>query len=123
MSVMAQARKQNLRLTLHSILQCESISKLALSAGSSTLNSQQEKIGDGFDLSPIQTLYTRSARNFNGESRFNQSLTLRLAHPVEPHTLEHAIRAVIKRHSMLRARFSIGVDGVWQQKVTNVWSH
>ncbi|KAJ9404992.1 hypothetical protein DTO045G8_7318 [Paecilomyces variotii] len=119
MSVMAQARKQSLRLTLHSILQCESISKLALSVGSSTLNSQQEKIGDGFDLSPIQTLYTRSARNFNGESRFNQSLTLRLAHPVKPHTLEHAIRAVIKRHSMLRARFSIGVDGVWQQTVTN----
>ncbi|KAL1853058.1 putative NRPS-like protein biosynthetic cluster [Paecilomyces lecythidis] len=119
MSVMAQARKQNLRLTFHSILKCESISKLALSVEHSIFNYQEEKTGEGFDLSPIQTLYMRSTQSYNGECRFNQSLTLQLAHDVEPRVLEDAIRAIIHRHSMLRARFSKKGNGIWQQTITN----
>lgn len=120
MSVMARARKQKLHLTLNSILRSTSISKLALSAGSTIANIQQERVGKSFGLSPIQSLYVQSAQDYNGSNRFNQSFTVRLTYSVEPHILEDVIRTIIKRHSMLRARFSKAVNGVWQQTITNV---
>lgn len=121
MAVVSRSRKQRINLSLHDILRSESITQLAVNAGEEVSVAQHEEETDKpFGLSPIQHLYFESAKGHQGRSRFNQSFLLRLTRRTEAHVLEHAIRAIISQHSMLRARFSKSSDGSWQQRISNV---
>ena len=104
---------------MHQILRSSSISHLALQVKElKTQASYREIIGQPFDLSPIQRVYF--ARNEHAAGHYNQSFLLHAKAEIKEHQLRSAIQTVIKRHSMLRARFAqTGRDWEWQQHVTN----
>lgn len=122
MAVVSKARKRGLNLPLNHILQSKSIAELSTSLEAKPRQVKNE--GDAntaFQLSPIQKLFFRSSSIVPKNSeRFNQSMTVRLTQRVKPSALENALRAVVQKHSMFRARFVKSKEGTWHQMVTNV---
>ncbi|KAJ5107519.1 hypothetical protein N7456_004194 [Penicillium angulare] len=118
MAVISRARKQGLVVTLNDILQSKSVKELAqvATAKAPATPIREEKLGEGFDLSPVQKLYMNSSTSFSGAARFNQSITVRISRRVEGEVIRRAIKAVTSQHSMFRARFDQGKDGKWKQK-------
>jgi hypothetical protein len=121
MGVMARCRKEKINFSLQDILQCKSISELALRVGSIDQTPQQEeRVEELFDLSPIQQMYFQSATSYQGRARFNQSFSLRITRKTQTQDMMRAIEFIIHQHSMLRARFSKNKLGVWQQRISKV---
>jgi amino acid adenylation domain-containing protein/non-ribosomal peptide synthase protein (TIGR01720 family) len=121
MDVVSRCRKQKINISLRDVLQSESITRLALTAGTGFLSVQyEEKTDEPFSLSPIQRLYFQSAKGYHGRSRFNQSISLRLTQRTDANALESAVRTIVRKHSMLRARFGMSNAGNWQQRITKV---
>ncbi|KAL4905874.1 hypothetical protein BDW74DRAFT_177571 [Aspergillus multicolor] len=119
-AVVSKARKCGLNLPLNRILQAKSIEELAAWCDTKPVPTKRvAELSSPFALSPIQELFFRSSPAvLKGSGRFNQSITVRLANRVEPTVLENAIRAVVRKHGMFRARFSKSTDGTWQQRTT-----
>ena len=121
MAVISRARKHGLTVTLHSVLQTKSIKELAFATEAKVqIVRREEKSHEFFELSPIQGLFVHSASGFQDATRFNQSMTVRVSRKIAPKVLENAIRAVVKQHSMFRARLFKTHDGTWKQKITDV---
>jgi hypothetical protein len=121
MAVVSRARKEGLTVRLQDILKAKSITELSQLAMFKALKSEQaEDSSDSFSLSPIQKLYFQSAAGYAGNHRFNQSITVHLQSKVELDKIRGAIRAIISRHGMLRARFAKCAKGAWQQMITKV---
>ncbi|KAL5357022.1 hypothetical protein BJX96DRAFT_135429 [Aspergillus floccosus] len=118
MAVISKARKHGLSLTLHSILQSKSIVELALKSEKKVQRVQaKERLDEPFGLSPIQSLYFKTATEFGQSSHFNQGVTVRTTRNIPVDTIKRAIEAVVGRHSMFRARFVQSQDGEWRQRI------
>ena len=119
MQVMGKCRKKGIGLTVHDVLRSKSIAHLALLAKEiRSASHHQEILDQPFDLSPIQRLYF--SRPNHAKGHYNQSFLLRTSRTVRENDLRGAVEAVIRRHSMLRARFAqTGAGKAWQQRVTN----
>jgi aryl carrier-like protein len=122
MAVVSKARKRGLNLPLNRILQSKSIAELSTSLEAKPHQVKSEGDSSGaFQLSPIQKLFFRSSPAVpKNIGRFNQSMTVSLKQRVQPSVLENALRAVVQKHPMLRARFVKSKEGAWHQVVTNV---
>lgn len=121
MGVMSRCRKEGINVSLHDVLRCKSILQLVERIGSTVSVVQKEEvIEEPFNLSPIQRLYFESARIHGGSGRFNQSFSLRITKPANSASVQRAVEAIVRQHSMLRARFSQSSLGLWQQRLTNV---
>ncbi|KAF9892549.1 hypothetical protein FE257_001658 [Aspergillus nanangensis] len=118
MALISKARKYGLSLTLHNVLQSKSIRDLASNSSTSihTLK-DREVLEEPFSPSPIQKLYLQTANNFSGSNRFNQGIRVRLTRPIKPDVINRAIRAIVDRHSMFRARFSKSKAKGWHQRI------
>ncbi|KAF4996187.1 hypothetical protein FGRMN_4635 [Fusarium graminum] len=118
MQVMSECRKRDFGLTVANIIGCKSISALALQVKEVNRPSTREDVvGKPFDLSPIQKLYF--SRPNHAQGHYNQSFLLRISQNITNLDMRRAIEVIIRRHSMLRARFSQLPDGPWQQRVTD----
>ncbi|KAF5023771.1 hypothetical protein F66182_4164 [Fusarium sp. NRRL 66182] len=118
MQVMSECKKRGLGLTVSHIIGCKSISALALHVkGIDRISALQETVEAPFELSPIQKLYF--SRPNHDQGHYNQSFLLRTSRHIPESDMRRAIETVIRRHSMLRARFSQTASGEWQQRVTN----
>ena len=123
MQVMAQARKENIGLSLHEIIRSQSIDELEQSASMHTLQQsgkgdQDEKLDTVFELSPIQQLYFQSINQPRLGDRFNQSYLLQLGREITSEEMENAVKTITGQHSMLRARFTKDASGVWKQRIS-----
>lgn len=126
MQVMARCRAEGITVKIKDILQSKTISQLALCAKEAVHvveNSKDDAFDTPFSLSPIQQMYfeatmggTRDERLRGGSFHFNQSILLRLRNATKIDVLDTAMRAVVRQHSMLRARFS-EANGTWRQQV------
>ncbi len=118
MQLLAQCRKEGINLSLNQVLRSRSLAQLTASIGSSsgTFDHGVEKADKPFELSPIQRFYFQSIGN-DKNKHFNQSFTLRLRRQLENPVLKSALDAVVKCHSMLRARFSVSEAGAWVQTI------
>ncbi|KAF2475447.1 acetyl-CoA synthetase-like protein [Lindgomyces ingoldianus] len=119
MQLLARCRKEGINLTLNQVLRSKSISQLAESVGylHSSADHPAEQTDKSFDLSPIQHMYFQSI----GDERnvhFNQSFTLRLSRKLDSASLKMALGAIVKCHTMLRARFFKNEIGIWHQTIT-----
>ncbi|KAF4958673.1 hypothetical protein FGADI_2223 [Fusarium gaditjirri] len=118
MQVMSECKKHGLGLAVSHIINCKSISALALKVKNierpALLN---ETVEEPFDLSPIQKLYF-SRPNYD-QGHYNQSFLLRTSQRIREEDLRKAMETLISRHSMLRARFDQDVNGEWQQRITS----
>jgi amino acid adenylation domain-containing protein/non-ribosomal peptide synthase protein (TIGR01720 family) len=118
MQAVSRARAEGIAIRVQDFLQSKSISELALVAKISTRSSlsRVDEVDTAFNLSPIQQMYFQIAGQ--QVNQFNQSFFLRLTHKVQPQDVSRAIEAVVRQHSMLRARFTTNQDGQWQQHIT-----
>lgn len=118
MRVMSLCRAEKLLVTVQDVLRDQTLASLAAcvkTIGSSTISNHLEEIYDTpVQVSPIQDLFfaTQGASN-----RWNQSFMLELRKPISLDRLRAALDALVKRHSMLRARFQKSSAGKWMQQV------
>lgn len=125
MGVVSRARNAKIKLSIQDVLRCKSIvhlTQLAKSLPSSTVSTVRKEEGteQPFALSPVQTMYLKSAVKHGGDARFNQSFTLGVPRQVAAETIKKAINSIVERHAMLRARFSKTQDGRWEQRISKV---
>lgn len=127
MACASRAKKAGLGLTVQEVLRAKSLRQLAAGAKRVEQNHRSpqgrkktdEALNVPFDLSPIQQYHFQVRGEAEGEEHFNQSFCLRLGRHVEERAIRDAVEAMIKRHSMLRARFEpSGGDGQWRQFIT-----
>ena len=117
MMVQSRCKKDSIGITVQDILRARSLCHLATFAGTVGQSSKEvEVIEEDFDLSPIQSMYFESP---DRKGHFNQSVFVRLAKTIQPGTLHQAIKTIVSRHSMLRARFRLSAfDDEWKQRIT-----
>jgi hypothetical protein len=125
MGVISRARNEKLDVSVPDVLRAKSVVHLAQLARPSTSSAATEthaekETEEPFGLSPIQTLYLKSAVQQSGAARFNQSSALSVPRRITVDTIKRAMDLIVDRHSMLRARFSRKPDGSWEQRITKV---
>jgi transposase InsO family protein len=116
MAVMSRCRQENLGVTVQDIITSKSISHLASLVTLPEELSYQDEDDQEFDLSPIQQVYFQCMQG--KQTHFNQSMLLHLTRVVDTEDVRRALDELVKRHSMLRARFSQDEAGVWRQRIT-----
>lgn len=122
MQVVGQCRKDGLSLGVQEVLRSRSITQLATAVKEveSSSYDHQEYFDEEFDLSPIQSLYFQRPTT---DGHFNQSFYLRVARKTSANEFHAAIKQLVTRHSMLRARFSHSEERGWQQRLTSKMPH
>ncbi|KAL5341859.1 hypothetical protein BJX70DRAFT_395585 [Aspergillus crustosus] len=122
MSVVSKARKRGLNISLNRVLQTKSMDELSTFCDvkplRATVVTKESKAA--FRLSPIQELFFRLSPDMpKNLGRFNQSITVRLTRKIQSVVIDNALRALVRKHSMFRARFSRSRDGSCQQRITD----
>ncbi|KAF4630787.1 hypothetical protein G7Y89_g7349 [Cudoniella acicularis] len=118
MQVIGHCAKKNVSVTVKDLLRAKSITELTKHAKATRQSSgYEEAIEKPFDLTPIQSMFFQLPNQ--GAGHFNQSFFLRVTSTINEEDLRLATETIIKRHSMLRARFSVSqTKGVIQQRIT-----
>jgi len=118
MQVKSQCLKRDINVSVQDILRCKSIVQLAQCAKElETVIEHEEIVEQSFDLSPIQSMFFKLPNQ--GHGHFNQSFFLRITRGVQEEALRLAIDTIVRRHSMLRARFTKSSTDTWTQRITN----
>ncbi|QGA19993.1 hypothetical protein EYB26_007693 [Talaromyces marneffei] len=119
MTCMNRCKQRGIGLTVQDILRSTSIRELAKYVKLVAVqNEYREDVDMPFDLSPIQKLHFEARDDNSGH--FNQSFFLRVNQAITPQNLEDAIKVIVSRHSMLRARFFYDESKKqWQQRLTD----
>ncbi|KAL6863367.1 NRPS [Amphichorda felina] len=142
MKVASCARAQGISLAVRDLLQARPIAQLAENASSSRKPLGEVETDDvPFPLSPAQKWYfevlgsSDEVPRCGGEHRYNQSSYLALRKAFLGDDVARAMKLLVSKHAMLRARFShdrltgvkqhiVGaVDGSYGFEVSNVSSH
>jgi non-ribosomal peptide synthase protein (TIGR01720 family) len=120
MQLSASARKLHTHLSMRDIFQRKTIAELVRYATSSTplhvARLAEDPVDTPFGLSPIQELYLRLEST--GRATFDQCFFLELRTQVALESLCTALKTLVQRHSMLRARFQKAAGGGWQQCIS-----
>lgn len=121
MAVVSRSRRHKIGVSLHDVLRSSSVTQLASTVEAAIVTVKtEEQIEQDFGLSPIQSIYFAGSREHQGNSRFNQSFSLRLSRYVSPQAMQSAVRSLVTQHSMLRARFREDSEGKWVQRLSKV---
>ena len=124
MGVVSRARNAQIKLSIQDVLRSKSIihlTQLAKGLPTSTCAEQkEEETEQPFALSPIQSMYLKSAVEHAGDARFNQSFTLGVPRRITADTIKKALDSIVQRHAMLRARFRRTQEGNWEQRYAKV---
>ena len=117
MMVQSRCKKDGIGTIVQDILRAKSLSHLATLVGTVGQSTKEpEVIEEDFDLSPIQSLFFEYP---DRKGHFNQSVFVRLTKAFQPGILHQATKAIVNRHSMLRARFRLSAfDDEWKQRIT-----
>ncbi|MCJ1454475.1 hypothetical protein MMC28_004828 [Mycoblastus sanguinarius] len=115
MFVQNGCRDMGIRIKYQDVFKSKSIAKLAQMASLEPAVPDSVLIDPDvpFRLSPVQQLYFTQPRLPN---RFHSSVYLRFVNDVDASTAALAIKEIVLRHSMLRARFRQGAKG-WEQSI------
>jgi aryl carrier-like protein len=116
MQVMARCRSEGIGVTVQDIIRSRSISDLASRVSLPEQITYEGEDAHEFDLSPIQQLYFSCVGS--NWAQFNQSILLRASRKLSSEDVTRAFNAVVKAHSMLRARFRKDGTGHWRQRIT-----
>lgn len=116
MQVMARCRSEGMGVTVQDIIRSKSISDLASRVSLPDQVTYEGEDAHEFDLSPIQQLYFSCVGS--NWAQFNQSVLLRSSRKISSEDVTRAFNAVVKAHSMLRARFRKDGTGNWKQRIT-----
>ena len=121
MQVVSRARGQSVTVSVQDVLRTKTIAELAQRATKSDQESisREESFDTSFGLSPIQQWYFENiaTEETTDETYFNQSVLLTVTQRKTVDELRAAVRTVVGRHSMLRARFARNENNEWTQLV------
>ncbi|KAF4468446.1 non-ribosomal peptide synthetase [Fusarium albosuccineum] len=123
--IMTRCRDQSFRLSMQEIMKAKSITELATLIETedrqiqNVAPQQEEQPNQPFELSPIQQFFFNNSSNKDHGDLFNQSQLLSINSPVDVSKFEQAVRALVHRHPMLRARFQKSPDGRWTQHIAS----
>jgi len=120
MQISSSARSLQIPISTNDILQKKTIARLVRNASLPTISSKlvfEDPVNRLFGLTPIQELYLRLESS--GRACFDQGFFLEVNSKVQCQLLCAAFATLVQRHSLLRARFSQGADGKWQQLISN----
>ncbi|MCJ1392592.1 hypothetical protein MMC18_005462 [Xylographa bjoerkii] len=122
MQVTSRCQTQyNINVTVKDILQCKSLSELALRVvlTEKPLLERPEVFDMPFALSPAQTTYFDRVVPLDplcsSKHQFNDSLLFNTTQKVECSAVANAIHKIVEQHSILRACFVRDTDGTWMQ--------
>lgn len=119
----ARGRRLDLNLTVQDILQHRTIARIApvvarrQPAVDAKTIEYKETTNVPFGLAPIQALFFDA--DLDGKQRYYQSQYLELKKPVSRQDVSAALAAIVRRHPMLRARFTRDEDDEWTQSVSD----
>ncbi|KAF2146957.1 uncharacterized protein K452DRAFT_73175 [Aplosporella prunicola CBS 121167] len=124
MQVVSQAATRGIRLTVQRILQKKTIEQITAGVTversavtkQTVVEEEEDEVDVPFKLSPVQQLFFHLAPE--GENRDNISFLLRLKQEVSQKTIEKALKDIVSRNSMLRARFFELRRGNWFQYIS-----
>ncbi|KAL2106447.1 hypothetical protein VUR80DRAFT_6701 [Thermomyces stellatus] len=126
MQVVSQCRSRHgITVLVRDVLQSRSIRQLVLKATDKNREIEDGEAGSGieFELSPIQRLYFRDIApdglRVQGDARFNQSVCLSAQAQVTTDRVTRAVKGLVERHDMLRARFRHTAGGLRQSVAEN----
>jgi amino acid adenylation domain-containing protein len=120
MQVVSRLRLQSVQLAAAEILRQQTIEAIALKCR--MLESSKfhdihhrdvEVVNEGWTLSPIQRLFFSA--HPEGLDHFNQSFLLELQQVFTPDQVREAAASLVSRHPLLRSRFRVNSNGVWEQ--------
>jgi amino acid adenylation domain-containing protein/non-ribosomal peptide synthase protein (TIGR01720 family) len=112
MRLVADCRAVGVAITMQGIFQHPTLHQMAL-------HSVAGCVGDGFPLSLAQRSLLDSCRGTDGVGSY-RSFVVKSSQPgVDANWLGRAIRGLVSRHAMLRARFEPTSHGIWQQRITS----
>ena len=118
MRVMSLCRAERLLVTVQEVLRDQTLASLSSCLKTMGSPSTSENVEEVFDtpveVSPIQNLFFATQGQSN---RWNQSFMLELRRPIPLERLRGALESLVKRHSMLRARFQKSSAGRWMQQI------
>lgn len=121
MQIVSRCRAQNIFFTVGDVLRLRSIREIARQSNNCQVADQpkiREDDPDGYYwmLSPVQQLFF--AAHPNGINHYTQSFLLRVTSHITLEALSDAMKAVVQRHGMLRARFRrMEGSNNWEQTV------
>ncbi|KAF4179267.1 hypothetical protein CNMCM7927_001933 [Aspergillus lentulus] len=115
MQIVSQSRSEGITISADQIVRYKTLSEIALHCHSK----EQPEAGEDrpFPLSSMQQTFFETQRE--NWDHYCRRFLLRLTEPIKFTSLQGAVRAVIRRHPMLRARFARQPNGVWQQSITS----
>ena len=125
MQVIPHCRAQGIHLSVQDVFRSKTIAALGTIARSSSNVAFQTSqipqivrlVEENFPLSPVQHFFYDLYPD--GNDYFNQSFLVKIppTRSVTTDAVQTAMHQIVKRHSMLRARFS-RIDGHWTQRIT-----
>ncbi|KFY86252.1 hypothetical protein V500_07755 [Pseudogymnoascus sp. VKM F-4518 (FW-2643)] len=122
MQAVSQGRLHNITFTVGDLLKAKTIRNLAALCRVVSQYVPEDELEDendeeAFEISPIQKMFFDAYPN--GLNHFNQSFVLELQKPVQTTALKSSLETLLKRHSLLRARYSKSSDnGRWMQAIS-----
>lgn len=124
MQVAGMARARGIKIRMLDILNARSLASLAsqVSSGSASLPAKEPSPRLNapnvlFPVSPIQQMFFDQSPK--GRLAYHQAKTVRLKREVDDTALGCAMRTLVQRHPMLRAKFRRDNSGGWRQIVSD----
>jgi amino acid adenylation domain-containing protein len=122
MKLVTRCRAEGISITVQDVFREQTVSRLALLAGKhcGTVARRDEDSVTKFSLSAVQQSMILAGEQEQGWHSPTACIFLRLKRRVDPTHLENAIQQVVRRHPMLRARFTRDRNGAWVQCVPTI---
>lgn len=119
MQVASRCRNAKLAVKVHDIIRAQDLRQLATRVQSSShaTSTRTVETEEPSPLSPIQEMYFNLPGSSQGH--FNQSFFLRATSDISEQLVSRAVETIVRRHAMLRARFSKDANGRWSQRITD----
>ena len=115
MAVQSRCRNEGILIRYQDVVKAGSIGEIAQGAklDSSSSEHTEADVEGAFNLSPVQQMYIEQPKL---PTRFHSSFYLRFTETLDTSMVALAVEGIVRRHSMLRARFSRVAQG-WQQSL------
>ena len=113
--VISQANEAGLQITPRQVFELQTIAELAQAAGQGgEAHATQEAVTGPLQLTPIQKWFFE--QDIPERDFFHQAVLLETDRNPAPDTIERALQELVRRHDLLRTRFSAGESG-WQAEI------
>ena len=119
MQIVSHCRAQDISITVADVMRSQTIQQLAnlYTCDSASTPDENNIERSPWHLSPMQKALIEPSHRASTQSV--QTLVLKMKSPLSGDAIGKALQAVVSHHPMLRARFRINENGVWEQWISD----